>query len=195
MRHAMAMWVTVIIGSALLMPGAIFADVFEARVSDSAVKMIHFPQSLAVIWNRPAPAAGKFDSIFGDPATWKRALRKIDPARIAPATLGEDFTGPVTRKALDGLGKKYNIDILLVFRRDIVDERFDFIKLRNRARVYLVRQRKLLMVPANETAANFNDDNWKEKIEEINRQGLKQLAEDARKVIHSHKFEKRRSNY
>ena len=177
------------------MPGAIFADVFEARVSDSAVKMIHFPQSLAVIWNRPTPAAGKFDSILGDPATLKRTLRKIDPARIAPATLRAEFIGPATRAALDGLGNKYNIDILLVFRRDIVDERSDFIKLRNRARVYLVRQRKLLMGPANETSADFNDNSWKEKIVEINRRGLKQLAEDVRKVIMSHKFEKRRSNY
>ncbi len=190
-----AIWVTAIIGNALLMPGAIFADVFEARVSDSAVKMIHFPQSLAVIWNRPAPAAGKFDSILGDPVILKRTLRKIDPARIAPATLRDEFIGPATRKALDDLGKKYDVDLLLVFRRDIVKERSDFIKLRNRARVYLVRQRKLLIVPANETSADFNDNNWKEKIMEINRRGLKQLAEDARKVILSHKFEKRRSNY
>ncbi len=195
MRRMTVMWVTAMMWGALLMPGAIFADVFEARASDSAVKMINFPQSLTVIWNRPVPAAGKFDSILGDPATLKRTLRKIDPARIAPATLGDEFPGTVTRKALDGLGKKYNVDLLLVFRRDVVDEGSNFIKLRNRARVYLVRQRKLLMVPANETAANFNDDNWKEKIEEINRQGLKQMAEDARKVIHSHKFEKRRSNY
>ena len=195
MRRAIAMWVTAIIGGALLMPGAIFADVFEVRASDSAVKMIRFPQSLTVIWNRPAPAAEKFDSILGDPATLKRTLRKIDPTRIAPAALGEEFIGPITRKALDGLGKKYDVDLLLVFRREVVDERPDFIKLRNRARVYLVRQQKLLMIPANETATDFNENNWKEKIGEINRQGLKQLAEDARKVIHSHKFEKRRSNY
>ncbi|MCH7650709.1 MAG: hypothetical protein IIA63_06065, partial [Nitrospinae bacterium] len=62
MQRAIAMWVTTIMVGALLMPGAIFADVFEARVSDSAVKMIHFPQSLTVIWNRPDPGAGKFDS-------------------------------------------------------------------------------------------------------------------------------------
>ncbi len=195
MRRAIAMWVTAIIGGALLLPGAIFADVFEARASDSAVKMIRFPQSLTVIWNRPSPATGKFDSILGDPATLKRTLRKIDPARIAPAALGDEFIGTVTREALDRLGKKYNVDLLLVFRREVVDERPDFIQLRNRARVYLVRQRKLLIVPANETATDFNENNWKEKIGEINRQGLKQLAEDARKVIHSHKFEKRRSNY
>ncbi len=195
MRRAIAMWVTAIIGGALLMPGAIFADVFEVRASDSAVKMIRFPQSLAVIWNRPSPATGKFDSILGDPATLKRTLRKIDPARIAPAALGDEFIGTVTHEGLDGLGKKYNVDLLLVFRREVVDERPGFIQFRNRARVYLVRQRKLLMVPANETATDFNENNWREKIGEINRQGLKQLAEDARKVIHSHKFEKRRSNY
>ncbi|MCZ6541245.1 MAG: hypothetical protein O6704_06300 [Nitrospinae bacterium] len=195
MQRAIAMWVTTIMVGALLTPGAIFADVFEARVSDSAVKMIRFPQSLTVIWNRPDSAAGKFDSILGDPATLKRTLRKIDPARIAPAALGEEFIGPVTRKALDGLGKKYDVDLLLVYRREVVDERPGFIQLRNRARIYLVRQRKLLTVPANETATDFNENNWKEKIGEINRQGLKQLAEDARKVIHSHKFEKRRSNY
>jgi hypothetical protein len=177
------------------MPGTTFADVFEARASDSAVKMIHFPQSLTVIWNRPSSSVGKFDSIFSDPSTLKRTLRKIDPARIAPATLGEKFIGKVTREALDVLGNKYNVDLLLVFRSDVVEKRPNFIKLRHRARVYLVRQRKLLMIPANETATDFNENNWKESIGETNRKGLKQLAQDARKVILSHKFEKRRSNY
>ncbi len=195
MQSGIAMWLTAIIGGALFMPGAIFAGVFEARASDSAVKMIHFPQSLTVIWNRPSASAGKFDSILGDSATLKRTLRKIDPARIAPASLGDEFIGTVTRETLDILGKKYNVDLVLIFRRDVVEKRPGFIKLRNQARVYLVRQKKLLMVPANETATDFNENNWKEKIWETNEQGLKQLAADARKVIHSHKFEKRRSNY
>jgi hypothetical protein len=51
------------------------------------------------------------------------------------------------------------------------------------------------MIPANETATVFNENNWKAKIAEINHRGLKKLAEDSRKVIMSHKFEKRRSNY
>ena len=195
LRRVITIWVTTIIGGVLLISSAVFGDVFEVKASDSAVKMIHFPQSLTVIWNRPGPATGKFKSILGDPATLKRTLRKIDPARIAPANLGEEFIGMITRDALDGLGKKYNVDLLLVFRRDVVEDRPDFIKLRNRARVYLVRQRKLLMVPANEAAIDFNENNWKEKIGEINRQGLRQLAKDTRKVIMSHKYEKRRSNY
>ncbi|MDH3256088.1 MAG: hypothetical protein OEM27_00550 [Nitrospinota bacterium] len=185
----------VITGSILLIPGLIVADVFETRASDSAVKMIHFPQSLSVIWNRPDPAAGKFDLILSDPATLKRTLRKIDPARIAPAILGEEFTGKVTRKVLDEFGKKYNVDLLLVFRRDILEEQPDFLKLRNRALVYLVHQKKLLIVPPNEAETDFNENNWKEKIAELNYRSLKQLANNARKVIHSHKFEKRRSNY
>jgi len=195
MLRIFAIRVIVITGSILLIPGLIVADVFETRASDSAVKMIHFPQSLSVIWNRPDPAAGKFDLILSDPATLKRTLRKIDPARIAPAILGEEFTGKVTRKVLDEFGKKYNVDLLLVFRRDILEEQPDFLKLRNRALVYLVHQKKLLIVPPNEAETDFNENNWKEKIAELNYRSLKQLANNARKVIHSHKFEKRRSNY
>lgn len=195
MRITSVLRVAAIVGCVILMPGAVSADVFLARSSDSAVKMIHFPQSLTVIWNRPSPAAGKYDSILGDPAILKRTLRKIDPARIAPATLGEDLIGPVTRQALDGLGKNYNVDLLLVFRRDVIGEGTDSIQIRNHARVYLVRQKKLLIVSSNLTTSDSKDMNWKKKIEEMNEQGLKQLAKDARKVIMSHKFEKRRSNY
>ncbi len=195
MRFAIVMGVTTIMGCALLMPCVVSADVFEAKVSDSAVKMIHFPQSLTVIWSRPSPSAGKFDSLLGDSATLKRTLRKIDPARIAPATLGDELIGPVTRQVLEGLGKKYNVDLLLVFRHIVVDDGTDSIKFRYQARIYLVRQKKLLIVPPNNTATDINDTNWKIKIEEINEQGLKQLAKNARKVIMSHKFEKRRSNY
>lgn len=195
MRIATIMRLATVIGCTFLLPCVVYADVFEAKASDSAVKMIHFPQSLTVIWNQPDSAVGKFDSILGDPKTLKRTLRKIDPARIAPANLGDKLIGPMTREVLDDLGKKYNVDLLLVFRRDLIDERADFIKLRNRARVYLVRQKKLLTVPANNTSTDFNDGNWQIKIGEINEQGLKRLAKDARKVIMSHKFEKRRSNY
>lgn len=195
MQLKTAMRITTIIGYVLLMPGLVSADVFKAKASDSAVKMIHFPQSLAIIWNRPDPAVGKFDLILGDPAILKRTLRKIDPARIAPAKLGDDLKGPMTREVLAVLGRKHNVDLLLVFRRDIVDERANFIKLRNRARIYVVRQKKLLVVPANDTVTNFNNNNRQLKIREINEQGLQQLSKDARKVIMSYKFEKRRSNY
>lgn len=184
-----------IVGSALFMPGLIFADALETRASDSAVKMIHFPQSLTVIWNRPASGSGKFDQIFNDTAILKRTLRKIDPARIAPATLGDKLIGQVTREVLDNLGKKYKVDLLLVFRRELLEERSDFLKLRYQALVYLVHQKKLLVVPASETETNFNESNWEEQITRLNYRGLKQLADNARKVIHSHKFEKRRSNY
>lgn len=195
MPRAISFWLMAIIGSAVGVPGGVLADLFEAKASDTAVKMIRFPQSLAVIQNRPAVPNEKFDRILNDPRTLKRTLRKIDPARIAPATLAEDFTGPVTRDALDALGKKYDVDLLLVFRREVLSDTPESLKLRNRALVYLVRQKKLLVVPPNETTTNLNEGTYEEKVGEMNERGLKQLAKDARKVILDHKFEKRQSNY
>lgn len=195
MRRAISFWLMAIIGSAVWVPGEVLADLFEARASDTAVKMIRFPQSMAVIQYRPDVPNEKIDRILNDPRTLKRTLRKIDPSRIAPAILAEDFTGPVTRGALDALGKKYDVDLLLVFRREILSGTPESLKLRNRALVYLVRQKKLLVVPPNETSVSYQENEIDEKVGEMNERGLKQLAKDARKVILSHKFEKRRSNY
>ncbi len=78
-------------------------------------------------------------------------------------------------------------------------------------RIYLVRQQKVLVIPSNRQKVSFEKlgawvhgkffegnppiPNFKNRIEEAHLNGLQQLAEDARKVIHSHKFEKRQSNY
>ncbi len=210
MRNAITFWMTGIFWSMVVIPGWASADVFEARASDSAVKMIRFPQSLAVIHNRPDKKSffldleemrtsflpqESFDPILSDRKTLKRTLGKIDPARIVPVTLGQEVIGPLNRETLDALGKQYNVDILLAFRREIRFFTPGLLKLRNRGLVYLVPQKKLLVVPPNETAAIYQENEFDEKISEMNKQGLKQLAKDARKVIYSHKFEKRRSNY
>ena len=210
MRHAVTFWMTGIFWSMVLFPGLASADVFETRASDSAVKMIRFPQSLAVIHNRPGEKLffldleemrtsflpqEMFDPILSDQKTLKRTLGKIDPARIVPVTLGKDVIGPMNRETLDALGKQYNVDILLVFRRELRFFTPGLLKLRNRGLVYLVRQKKLLVVPSNESAVTYEENEFDEKVGEMNERGLKQLAEDTRKVIMSHKFEKRRSNY
>ena len=49
--------------------------------------------------------------------------------------------------------------------------------------IYLTRQDKLLVIPP-----NIETDSTGHK-------GLQKLAKDARKIIMSHKYEKRRSNY
>ena len=98
------------------------ADLFTQRADDSAIKMLHFPKSLAVIPSRLASPKGlklKTDSVLNDPHAL-RILRKVDPARIVPATVEEDFHETVTRPALEALGKKYDVDILLLVRREIL---------------------------------------------------------------------------
>ena len=183
---------------ALLFAGTeVHADLFTVRTSDPAIKMLRFPQSLAVIQSRPAGLNGpalKTESILNDPRAL-RILRKVDPARIAPATLEEDFYEAVTRPALEALGKKYDVDILLLFRREILGMTDASLKIRTRGLVYLARQKKIVTVPANETETLFTAEDMEEKISAMNEAALKELAGAARKQILSHKFEKRQSAY
>ena len=183
---------------ALLLAGTeVHADLFTVRTSDPAIKMLRFPQSLVVIQSRPAKFNGpalKTESILNDPRTL-RILRKVDPARIAPATLEEDFYEAVTRPALAALGEKYDVDILLLFRREILGMTDASLKIRTRGLVYLARQKKIVTVPANETETLFTAEDMEEKISAMNEAALKELAGAARKQILSHKFEKRQSAY
>ena len=190
----------------------VHADLFTTRTSDSAIKMLRFPQSLAVIQSHssgpraaenpssPLRAGGdnqlalQTESILNDPRAL-RILRKVDPARIAPASLEEGFHEAVTRSALEALGKKYDVDILLLFRREILGMTDTSLKVRTRGLVYLVRQKKIVTVPANETETPFTAEDMKEKISAMNEAALKKLAGAACKQILSHKFEKRQSAY
>lgn len=175
----------------------VHADLFTQRTSDSAIKMLRFPQSLAVIQSRPTglnKLTVRMESILNDPRTL-RILRKVDPSRIAPATLEENFNGAVTRRALATLGKKYDVDILLLFRREILEMTDASLKVHTRGLVYLARQKKIVTVPANETETTFTAKNMEKKIRAMNEAALRELAGAARRQILSHKFEKRQSAY
>ena len=173
------------------------ADLFTVRNSDPAIKMLRFPQSLAVIQSRPSGPHElplKMESILNDPRAL-RILRKIDPARIAPATIEEDFHEAVTRPALQALGKKYDVDIFLLFRREFLEVTDTSLQIRTRGLIYLARQKKIVTVPANETETRFTAEDMEEKISAMNQAALQELAGAARKQILSHKFEKRQSAY
>ncbi len=151
------------------------ADLIDKGKSDSAIKMLVFPQSLRVIENR-ARQISERDAIPPDPGQIRKTLLKVDPARIAPAKAGEAFTRPVTRDRLRELGQQYSEDVIFIFRRNLKTE-----VIRYEGLLYLAKQKKVLALKGNENADPFI--------------GLKTLAQEARKLLHSHKFEKRQSAY
>lgn len=65
--------------------------------------------------------------------------------------------------------------------------------------LYLARQKKVLVLKGNKKKELFSDsdsrqvraDRWKA----LDEKGLKDLAKEARTVLHSHKYEKRQSAY
>ena len=65
--------------------------------------------------------------------------------------------------------------------------------------LYLERQKRVLALKGNEKMDQFSDSTSPELRAERWRKlagdGLKKLAQEARKVLHSHKFEKRQSAY
>ncbi len=177
-------------------------DLFDARTSDPAVKMIRFPQSMTVVQSRPSRPLffpgleeRRVTILLNDRKAIKRTLGKIDPARIVPVTLAEELLDPIKRESLKTLGERYNADIILVFSRRINSFSPGHLRFRNKALLYLPHQNKRLAVPSNETTVGYKGNEFEDKIREMNEQGLKQLAKDVRRVLMSHKFEKRRSNY
>lgn len=157
-------------------------DLIDANKSDSAIKMLVFPKSLRVIENRRVNISNKN---FSDPKRIKKSLLKIDPARIVPAKIGEPVTGPITRDSLQHLADKYSEDVILIFRRLINNDKNS---ISHQGLIYLARQRKVLALrEIKESGAG--------SFQEMDLAGLKILAKEARKVLHSHKYEKRQSAY
>jgi hypothetical protein len=157
-------------------------DLIDANKSDSAIKMLVFPKSLRVIENRSSNIINKN---LSDPKQIKKSLLKIDPARIVPAKIGETVTGPITRDSLQHLADKYSEDVILIFRRLLDNEKHS---ISHQGLIYLARQRKVLALrEIKESGAG--------SLQEMDLAGLKILAKEARKVLHSHKYEKRQSAY
>ena len=157
------------------------ADLIDEGKSDSNIKMLVFPKSLRVIENQD----NEVNDIFADPKRIRKTLLKVDPARIVPAKTGEPVIGIVMRGNLRQLAKKYSEDIIFIFRRTW-DEAKN--KIYHQGILYLARQKKVL-------ALKESMNSGSESMQKMDVAGLQPLAKEARKVLHSHKFEKRQSAY
>jgi len=156
-------------------------DLVDQGKSDINIKMLVFPKSLRVIDSR----GEEINGVFSDPKRIRKTLLKLDPARIVPAKSGEPFSGPVTRDSLRQLAKRYNEDILFIFRRTLDDTKRT---IRHQGLLYLVRQKKVLALKESINSGSGS-------LQEMDLAGLKTLAQAAREVLHANKFEKRQSAY
>ena len=157
-------------------------DLIDAKKSDTAIKMLIFPKSLRVI---ESLRSNQINESFSDPKRIKKSLLKLDPARIAPSKMGESVTGAITRNILKHLAKKYSDDVFLVFRRTFNNEKNS---IRHQGLLYLAKQRKVLALREIEESSSGS-------LREMDLAGLKILAKEAKKVLHSHKYENRQSAY
>ncbi len=158
------------------------ADLIDSKKSDTAIKMLVFPKSLRVI---ESLRNNQVNESFSDPKLIKKSLLKLDPARIAPSKMGEPLTGAISRDSLKHLAQKYSDDIFLVFRRTFNNKKNS---IRHQGLLYLAKQRKVL-------ALREIKESGSKSLQEMDLAGLKILAKDAKKVLHSHKYEKRQSAY
>jgi hypothetical protein len=175
-------------------------DLIDEGKSDSSIKMLMFPKSLRVIENQ-LKTAGEQKTLLSDSKRIKKTLLKIDPARIAPSKAGKAFSGIVTRARLLKLSKQYSEDVIFIFRRIFTDEGGTLTeqKIYYQGMLYLARQKKVLVLKGNEKKKTFSGSDSLLDREDLwmvlDEKGLKDLAKEARKVLHSHKFEKRQSAY
>ena len=155
------------------------ADLMGEGKTDSTIKMLVFPKSLRVIESQ----GDKMNTVFSDPKRIRKTLLKLDPARVAPAKVGEPVISPVTRDSLQQLAKRYSEDIIFIFRRTL-----DVTKnsIRHQGILYLARQKKVLALKESRNSGS---------LQEMDLAGLKALTKEARKVLHANKFEKRQSAY
>ena len=180
-----------------------YADLIDQGKTDSAVKMLRFPKSLRVVENITA-GLNDLHQDFNDPKQIRRTLLKVDPARIVPAKSGESFVGEITRKKLKELTQIYSEDVIFLFRRSyepnplsIKDNKI--VKARHTGILYLAKQKKVLALQGSVKEEAFSGkESAKEQAEhlkQLDQAGLKALSLQAKKVLHSHKFEKRQSAY
>jgi len=191
-------------------------SVFQRTKSDSAIKPFVFPKSMIVVrscyptgndclFMNPEPRFPGLDAtaaknqeiiakVLDDGKSIKKYLVRLDPARIAPSKRGKDSKEAfISKRVLKKWGKQYKVDFIFVFSRTINNSSPRSIK--TGGGIYIVRQDKVLVVPSNTQSIKLDTPNLIDHLNNINRIGLEKLAKDARKIILSHKFEKRRSNY
>ena len=179
------------------------ADLIDAGKTDSAVKMLLFPKSLRVVENI-TPGLSDLHQVFNAPKQIRRTLLKVDPARIVPAKSGESFVGEITREKLKELTQIYSEDVIFLFRRSyepnllpIKDNKT--VKARHTGLLYLAKQKKVLALQGSVKEEAFSGKEsakeQTERLKKLDQAGLKALSLQAKKVLHSHKFEKRQSAY
>jgi hypothetical protein len=175
-------------------------DLIDEGKSDIAVKMLVFPKSLRVIENQLKTAVEK-EALLSDSKRIRKTLLRIDSARIAPAKVGEPFSGIVSRARLLKLSKQYSEDVIFIFRRILTDEVHTLTeyKIRYQGMLYLARQKKVLVLKGNDKKAPLSGSSSLQDRADLwntlDEKGLKDLAKEARIALHSHKFEKRQSAY
>ena len=179
------------------------ADLIDAGKTDSAVKMLLFPKSLRVVENI-TPGLSDLHQVFNAPKQIRRTLLKVDPARIVPAKSGESFVGEITREKLKELTQIYSEDVIFLFRRSyepnllpIKDNKT--VKARHTGLLYLAKQKKVLALQGSVKEEAFPGkepaEQQAERLKKLDQESLKALSLQAKKVLHSHKFEKRQSAY
>tara|TARA_B100000686_G_scaffold354518_1_gene465209 strand:- start:1157 stop:1816 length:660 start_codon:yes stop_codon:yes gene_type:complete len=106
--------------------------------SDSSIKFLKPPLSLTVIHNQPDLGGSFFlfdgegqidqekvsflnkeydlDSILSNSGLIKNTLVKTDPSRLAPAQLGKNRKGVITREVLKNFSREQTGDLFLIFR-------------------------------------------------------------------------------
>ena len=180
-----------------------YADLIDQGKTDSAVKMLHFPKSLRVVENITAGLNDLYQD-FNDPKQIRRTLLKVDPARIVPAKSGESFVGEITRKKLKELTQVYSEDVIFVYRRifeprPLLIKENKIVQVRHMGLLYLAKQKKVLALQGSLKEETFSGtESAKQQAErwkKLDQEGLKALSLQAKKVLHSHKFEKRQSAY
>jgi hypothetical protein len=179
------------------------ADLIDQGKTDSAVKMLLFPKSLRVVENITTRLSDLHQN-FNDPKQIRRTLLKVDPARIVPAKSGESFAGEITRKKLKELTQIYSEDVIFVYRRifeplPILIKENKTVQARHMGLLYLAKQKKVLALQGSLKEEAFagteSAKQQTERLKKLDQEGLKALSLQAKKVLHSHKFEKRQSAY
>ena len=147
---------------------------------------------------------GDLHQVFNDPKQIRRTLLKVDPARIVPAKSGESFAGEITRKKLKELTQIYSEDVIFVYRRvfeplPLLIKENKTVQVRHTGLLYLAKQKKVLALQGSLKEEAFagteSAKQQTERLKKLDQAGLKALSLQAKKVLHSHKFEKRQSAY
>ena len=221
MRFVIALWRIGIIGTALLFSSMGFADQFSSSKIDTNIKPLVFPQSLVIIQYcgyktepfcfdiEPMSEAPIEKEVLGlgfseisqalsNQKSVKQVLKKIDPARIVPVKIAEPVHKFIMYDLQRSIAKQYEADIVLAIKSALklsknTNDGNPAIKVKGV--IYLDHQQVIIGHPSGEQELSLQVPDMEKQIKEAFKMSLMKLAKEARKIIMSHKYEKRRSNY